>query len=91
MARLAADRVPLALVILLALAYLLPGLVGHDPWKQDETYIFGIVHHAVQTGEWVIPMMAGEPFMENRHFSTWSLPLPACSPYRYFHCMTEHA
>ena len=46
------------------LAYLLPGLFGHDPWKQVEAYIFGCIYHILQTGDWIVPMMAGEPFME---------------------------
>ncbi|MBR7784346.1 hypothetical protein KDM89_19630, partial [Undibacterium sp. LFS511W] len=32
-----------ALVLLLGMVYLFPGLIGHDPWKQDETDIFGII------------------------------------------------
>ena len=40
------------------------GLFGHDPWKPDEAYTFGLVYHIVQTGEWVVPMLGGEPFME---------------------------
>ena len=63
-ARKTAHTIPLTLVIALVLAYLLPGLIGHDPWKQDEAYIFGCVYHIVQTGDWVVPEMAGEPFME---------------------------
>lgn len=58
------NNISLTLIIALALAYLLPGLIGHDPWKQDEAYIFGCVYHILQTGDWVVPTMAGEPFME---------------------------
>lgn len=52
-------------------SYLVPGLVGHDPWKQDETYIFGIIHHLLETGDWVVPTMAGEPFMEKPPLYYW--------------------
>lgn len=52
-------------------AYLLPGLLGHDPWKQDETYIFGIIHHMLQSGDYVVPTMAGEPFMEKPPLFYW--------------------
>src|SRR5450631_3599090 len=45
-------------------AWLLFGLFGRDPWKPDEAYTFGVVNHIVQTGEWVVPQLAGEPFME---------------------------
>ncbi len=45
-------------------AWMLFGLFGRDPWKPDEAYTFGIVNHIVQTGDWVVPRLAGEPFME---------------------------
>jgi len=51
-------------VFLLAVLYVVPGLVGHDPWKQDETYATSIVHHIAQTGDWVVPTSAGQPFVE---------------------------
>ncbi len=62
--RTTAQTIPLTLVIVLALAYLLPGLIGHDPWKPDEAYVFGNIYHVLQTGDWVVPNVAGEPFME---------------------------
>ncbi|MEW6312868.1 MAG: glycosyltransferase family 39 protein [Pseudomonadota bacterium] len=49
---------------LLCVAWMLPGLVGHDPWKPDEAYSFGLVYHILQSGDWVVPTLAGEPFME---------------------------
>ncbi|MHB9119021.1 MAG: ArnT family glycosyltransferase [Burkholderiales bacterium] len=52
------------LVVVLAAAWLLPGLVGHDPWKPDEAYSFGLVYHFIHGGDWVVPMLGGEPFME---------------------------
>ncbi|MFO1370952.1 MAG: glycosyltransferase family 39 protein [Candidatus Competibacteraceae bacterium] len=59
-----APRLSLVLMGCLIFAYLLPGLVGHDPWKADEAYVFGSVYQIVQSGDWVIPRVAGEPFME---------------------------
>lgn len=53
-----------ALVALLCLAWILPGLIGHDPWKPDEAYSFGLVYEILQGGSWVVPHLAGEPFME---------------------------
>lgn len=81
-------RAPLPLwwVCLLAAAWILPGLVGHDPWKPDEAYTMGLVHRLLQGGDWVVPELAQEPFMEKpplyflsaaamaRLFSAW-LPL----------------
>jgi 4-amino-4-deoxy-L-arabinose transferase-like glycosyltransferase len=39
-------------------------LVGHDPWKPDEAYTFGIVLDFLERGDWVVPTLAGEPFLE---------------------------
>ena len=55
----------------LIVLYLLPGLIGHDPWKQDETYISDIVHTMLGTGDLAVPTMAGEPFMEKPPLYYW--------------------
>lgn len=49
---------------LLAIIWIIPGLVGHEPWKPDEGYSFGLVSHVYRTGDMVVPTLAGEPFME---------------------------
>ena len=61
-----AAQQPIALIWLcvLAAAWILPGLVGHDPWKPDEAYTFGLVYSILKDGDWVVPMLAHEPFME---------------------------
>lgn len=51
-------------IVILCSIWLLPGLIGHDPWKADEPYSFGMVYHILTTGDWVVPTVAGEPFME---------------------------
>ena len=56
--------IPVWLLLLIAAAWLLPGLLGHDPWKPDEAYTFGLVRHIALSGDWVVPTLAGEPFME---------------------------
>lgn len=58
------DSIPIWLVVLMAAAWVFPGLIGHDPWKPDEAYSFGLVYHILQTGDWIVPTLAGEPFME---------------------------
>ncbi len=45
-------------------AWLMPGLFGRDPWKADEAYSFGLVLNMVETGDWVVPTLGGEPFMQ---------------------------
>jgi 4-amino-4-deoxy-L-arabinose transferase-like glycosyltransferase len=58
------NPISLLLVVLVCAAWILPGLVGHDPWKPDEAYSFGLVYHIVSSGDWVVPTLAGEPFLE---------------------------
>lgn len=57
-------RSPIFLLFLMGFAYLAPGLIGHDPWKADEGYSFGLINHILKSGDWVVPTLAGEPFME---------------------------
>ncbi len=51
------------LISLLCLAWILPGLVGHEPWKTDEPYTFGVVYDMLHGGSWLVPTLAGEPFL----------------------------
>ncbi|MCY7388367.1 MAG: hypothetical protein LH481_09930 [Burkholderiales bacterium] len=58
-------------VLCVALAFCLPGLVGHQPWKPDEGYIFAGIFHMLQSGDWIVPHLAGEPFMEKPPLYHW--------------------
>jgi len=58
------TRHALAFTCLLCIVWMLPGLLGRDPWKPDEAYSFGLVYHVFQTGDWVVPTLAQEPFVE---------------------------
>ena len=60
----AQQPIALAWFWALAAAWILPGLVGHDPWKPDEAYTFGLVYSLLQNGDWLVPMLAHEPFVE---------------------------
>ena len=68
----APQPIPLSWVWLLAAAWILPGLIGHDPWKPDEAYTFGLVYSALHGGDWVVPMLAHEAFMEKPPLFYWS-------------------
>jgi 4-amino-4-deoxy-L-arabinose transferase-like glycosyltransferase len=46
------------------LAWIFPGLLGHEPWKPDEGYTFGLILSILDTGDWVVPTLAEEPFIE---------------------------
>lgn len=52
------------LFLLLVAVWLLPGLIGRDPWKADEAYTYGLVLHIIETGDHVVPTLAGEPFLQ---------------------------
>lgn len=61
------QRRPLV-VALLCLLWLLPGLIGHQPWKPDEAYVLGVVHRMLLSGDLVVPGLAGEPFLRHPPF-----------------------
>ena len=44
---------------LLALAFVLPGLFGHDPWKSFDAIGVEIVHQMYVSGDWLVPRIAG--------------------------------
>ncbi len=69
--RSAAGALPLWAAIAIIAAYILPALVGHDPWKQDEAYIFGGILDMVKDGDWVVVKVGGVPFMEKPPLYHW--------------------
>ena len=75
--RTAAGQLSLCVLILLAIAYVLPGMFGFGPWKPDEPYMFGLVHSLLESGDWIVPTLAGEPFMEKPPLMVWMAALTA--------------
>ncbi|HLP97901.1 MAG TPA: glycosyltransferase family 39 protein [Sideroxyarcus sp.] len=59
-------------LFLLCAVWLLTGLVGHDPWKPDEAYSFGLIYHIIQNGDWIVPTLAGEPYMDKPPLYYWT-------------------
>ncbi len=57
---------------LLCLVWLGTGLVGHDPWKPDDAYSFGLVYSILQSHDWLVPALAGEPYMANPPIFYWT-------------------
>lgn len=49
---------------LLCAVWVVTGLVGHDPWKPDDAHSFWLVYHILQSGDWLVPAIAGEPYMD---------------------------
>ncbi|MEQ1814043.1 MAG: glycosyltransferase family 39 protein [Candidatus Nitrotoga sp.] len=50
---------------LLCAVWTVTGLIGHDPWKPIDAYGFALVYHIVQSGDWLVPTLAGQPDMDN--------------------------
>ena len=50
-------------LLLLALAWIALGLVGHDPWKFDDATTFGVAWEMTQRGDFVVPQLAGEAYL----------------------------
>jgi 4-amino-4-deoxy-L-arabinose transferase-like glycosyltransferase len=73
------TRTPLktTLFLLVCLAWILPGLVGHDPWKTEEAIVFGAVHEMLATGDWTVFRIAGEPYFERAPLYLWVAALSA--------------
>lgn len=69
----ATNALPRMALLALALLYILPGLIGRDPWKNEDATTFGIMwtmaHGTLQ--DWLTPNVAG-------------LALPAESPLAYW-------
>src|SRR5205814_5205871 len=48
-----------AFLAAIALAFVLPGLAGHDPWKTHDVLGISIVHGMAATGDGLVPRVAG--------------------------------
>lgn len=66
-----------ALFALLLLTYLIPGLIGHDPWKPEDAIGIGIVHQMLGHGQWLLPHLAGEPYFDDGPLYYWIAALTA--------------
>lgn len=66
-------RLPLARIPLLILVaiWLLPGLIGHDPWKNEDAIGIGIAHQFVAHGDWLLPRLAGEYYADDGPLFYW--------------------
>jgi 4-amino-4-deoxy-L-arabinose transferase-like glycosyltransferase len=75
------PRLPFAFpprgVVLVAFCalYLLPGLIGHDPWKGDDVTHFGVVYSMLDEGHWLLPRLAGEIWLDSPPLYHWTAAL----------------
>ena len=60
-------------LLLLALLYILPGLIGRDPWKNDDAASFGIMWTMAHGGwqDWLLPNIVGMPVIEEGPLAFW--------------------
>ncbi|MDQ2963585.1 MAG: glycosyltransferase family 39 protein [Pseudomonadota bacterium] len=66
-----------AALFVLVCAWPWVGLFGREPWKSDEAYTFGLIWSLIQGKGWLVPMLAGEPFMEKPPLFYWVAALCA--------------
>src|SRR5688500_9366379 len=66
-------RLPLppAALALMALAFVLPGLAGHDLWKSHDAIGLGIVHEMARSGEYIVPRVAGLAWLNDPPLYHW--------------------
>lgn len=67
--RIALPLSPLFTALLLA-AFLLPGVIGRDPWKVDDALGISIAW-GTQEGNGLLPRLAGEPYFEDGPLFYW--------------------
>ncbi len=65
------PRLPLLVLIVLAAIYLLVGVTGHDPWKNEDAIHIGIAHGFATQGNWLTPSIAGEPWPHTAPLYHW--------------------
>ena len=46
-------------LVLLCAAWIVLGLIGHDPWKPDDAVSFGVAYDMLLQGDWTLPHIAG--------------------------------
>ena len=60
--QLAARRLPRWVLLLVGLIYILPGLLGREPWRHGDLAAFGVMlDMAHGSGDWLQPRVLGEP------------------------------
>jgi 4-amino-4-deoxy-L-arabinose transferase-like glycosyltransferase len=55
----------------IALAFVLPGLAGHDPWKTHDAIGISIVHNMALSGDAVVPRVGGAVWLSDPPLYHW--------------------
>lgn len=69
----ATHALPRWVLFALCLLYILPGLIGRDPWKPDDAAGFGVMWTMAQGGlhDWLWPHIVGLPMPEKGPLAYW--------------------
>jgi len=59
------------LVVALCAAFVMAGLIGHDPWKTEDAIGLAIAHGFYNGGDWLKPTLAGEAWPEAEPLYYW--------------------
>jgi len=59
------------MLALLALVFVAPGLLVHDPWKSLDAISIEIAHQMATRGDWLVPRVAGEAWMTQSPLFHW--------------------
>jgi 4-amino-4-deoxy-L-arabinose transferase-like glycosyltransferase len=70
-AREAKFPLPGLVIAALCAVYLVLGSIGHDPWKADDAINLGIAHDMQASSDWLLPRVAGEPWVGTTPFFHW--------------------
>ena len=54
-----------------ALAFVLPGLAGHDPWKTHDAIGISIAHNMALSGDAIVPRVAGSVWLSDPPLYHW--------------------
>jgi 4-amino-4-deoxy-L-arabinose transferase-like glycosyltransferase len=61
-----------AVLALIALAFVVPGLLGHDPWKTYDVISIEIVDRMRASGDWLVPQLADTRWLVDPPFFYWA-------------------
>jgi 4-amino-4-deoxy-L-arabinose transferase-like glycosyltransferase len=60
-----------AVLAVIALVLVVPGLVWHDPWKAVDVISIEIAHEMLRTGDWLLPRVVGDPWLDASPLYYW--------------------
>jgi 4-amino-4-deoxy-L-arabinose transferase-like glycosyltransferase len=66
------EKAKTHLLILLCVIWVCLGLIGHAPWKSDESQSISIIKSMLQGGSLIAPVAAGQTTLENPPLYYWS-------------------